>query len=159
MQTRKKLNFRQHDHPGRKSNGIYFFKSAITMVSVKLNSYSNIFFSRIHWIFYLDDHVVWKFYFFLVCMPTEKRVSKDEMAEWHHQHKGHELGQTSGYDEAQGGLACWNPWGHRVGHDWTTQQLLLSALIMADQQTFLCSRHTKKEKRMLFINSIMLLIT
>ena len=34
-------------------------KSAITIkLAYKINSYSNIFKSRIHWIFYLDDHVV-----------------------------------------------------------------------------------------------------
>ena len=31
----------------------------------------------------------------------------DEMARWHHQCNGHELGQTSGDDEEQGGLACY----------------------------------------------------
>ena len=35
------------------------------------------------------------------------------MAEWHHQCSGHELGQTSGDDEGQGGLACCSPWGHK----------------------------------------------
>ena len=29
----------------------------------------------------------------------EKRASEDEMAEWHHQCNGHELGQTSGDGE------------------------------------------------------------
>ena len=38
---------------------------------------------------------------------------RDEMDGWHHQCKGHELGQTLGYDEAQGGLVCWNPCGHK----------------------------------------------
>ena len=43
----------------------------------------------------------------------EKRVSKDEMAGWNHQCSGHELGQTSGDGEGQGGLACCSPWGHK----------------------------------------------
>ena len=38
-----------------------------------------------------------------------KRTSEDEMAGWHHQCKGHELGQTSGDGEGQGGLACCSP--------------------------------------------------
>ena len=42
----------------------------------------------------------------------EKRVSEDEMAGWHHQCNRHELGQTSGEGEGQGGLVCCNPWGH-----------------------------------------------
>ena len=41
---------------------------------------------------------------------------------WHHWFKGHELGQTLGDGEGQGGLACCSPWGHenqtRLG-DWT----------------------------------------
>jgi len=36
-------------------------------------------------------------------------VSKDEMAGWHHRCKEHELGQTPGDGEGQGGLACCSP--------------------------------------------------
>ena len=43
----------------------------------------------------------------------EKRVSEDEMAGWHHWCNGHELGQTSGDGEGQGGLVCCSPWGHK----------------------------------------------
>ena len=32
---------------------------------------------------------------------------------WHHRCNGHELGQTSGDGEGQGGLACCSPWGHK----------------------------------------------
>ena len=35
------------------------------------------------------------------------------MAGWHHQCNGHELGQTSGDGEGQGGLACCSPLGHK----------------------------------------------
>ena len=38
----------------------------------------------------------------------EKRESKDEIAGWHHHCHGHELGQTSGDGEGQGGLMCWS---------------------------------------------------
>ena len=38
-------------------------------------------------------------------------MSEDEMAGWHHQCNAHELGQTPGDDEGQGGLACYSPWG------------------------------------------------
>jgi len=41
----------------------------------------------------------------------EKRASEDEMIGWHHQCNGHELGQTLGDGEEQGGLACCSPWG------------------------------------------------
>ena len=33
------------------------------------------------------------------------------MAGWHHQWNGHELGQTWGDGEGQGGLTCCSPWG------------------------------------------------
>ena len=39
-------------------------------------------------------------------IEEEKRVSEDEMAGWHHQCNGRELGKTLGDDEGQGGLAC-----------------------------------------------------
>ena len=41
----------------------------------------------------------------------KKRVSENEIAGWHHWCNGHELGQTSGGSERQGGLACCSPWG------------------------------------------------
>ena len=43
----------------------------------------------------------------------EKRASEDEMAGWHHQCNGHELGQTSGGGEGQAYLVCCSPWGHK----------------------------------------------
>ena len=41
----------------------------------------------------------------------EKRALEDEMAGQHHQCNEHELGQTLGDGEGQGGLVCWRPWG------------------------------------------------
>ena len=35
------------------------------------------------------------------------------MAGWQHRCNGHELGQTSGNGEGQGGLACCSPWGRQ----------------------------------------------
>ena len=35
------------------------------------------------------------------------------MAGWHHQSNGHELEQSLGAGEEQGGLVCCNPWSHR----------------------------------------------
>ena len=48
------------------------------------------------------------------------RASEDEMAGWNHQCNGHELGQTPGDGEGQGGLACYSPWGCRVRHNKAT---------------------------------------
>ena len=39
-------------------------------------------------------------------------ASEDEMARWYHQCNGHELRQTPGDGEGQGGLICCSPWGH-----------------------------------------------
>ena len=35
------------------------------------------------------------------------------MVGWHHQFNGHELGQTPGYCDGQGGLVCSSPWGQK----------------------------------------------
>ena len=40
----------------------------------------------------------------------EKRAEEDEMAGWHNRCDGHELGQTSGDGEGQGGLVCCKEW-------------------------------------------------
>ena len=50
----------------------------------------------------------------------EKRASEDEMAGRHHWCNKHELEQTLGDDEGQGGLACCSPWGCKVS-DMTEQ--------------------------------------
>ena len=41
----------------------------------------------------------------------EKRASEDEIVGWHHWSNWHELGQTLGDGEEQGGLACHSLWG------------------------------------------------
>ena len=53
----------------------------------------------------------------------KKRVSEDEMARCplHPQCNGHELGQTSGGTDGQGGLGCCGPWGHKESD--TTERL------------------------------------
>ena len=40
----------------------------------------------------------------------------------HHRCNEHELEQTPGDGEGQGGLACCSPGCHRVEHDWVTEQ-------------------------------------
>ena len=52
----------------------------------------------------------------------EKGTKEDVMVGWHHRLNGHEFEQTSGGGEGQGSLACYSPWGRRVGHDWATKQ-------------------------------------
>ena len=48
------------------------------------------------------------------------------MAGWNHQCNGHELGQTSGDGEEQGGLVCCSLWGPKESD--TTEQLHFHAL-------------------------------
>ena len=43
----------------------------------------------------------------------EKVVTEDEMVGWHHWLNGHEVEQTLGDSEGQGGLACCSWWGHK----------------------------------------------
>ena len=43
----------------------------------------------------------------------EKGMTEDEMAGWHHELDGHELGWTPGVGDGQGGLACCNSWGRK----------------------------------------------
>ena len=52
----------------------------------------------------------------------EREAAEDEMVGWHHRFNGHELGQTLGDGDRQGGLVCCSPWGHRVRHDLATEE-------------------------------------
>ena len=50
-------------------------------------------------------------------MENEKWASEDEMVGWHHRCKEHELGQTPGDGEEQGG--AWCAVVHGVSKSWT----------------------------------------
>ena len=52
----------------------------------------------------------------------EKGTAEDEMVAWHHQLNGHEIKQAPEVGEGQGSLECRSPWGHRVRHNWETEQ-------------------------------------
>ena len=49
-------------------------------------------------------------------------MTEDEMVGWHYQFNGCEFEQTPGESGRQGILACYSPWGHRVRHDFVTEQ-------------------------------------
>ena len=56
------------------------------------------------------------------------------MAGGHHRCNEHELGQTSGDGEGQGGLACCSPWGHKesdVTGPRTESMLIIVTLLIA----------------------------
>ena len=46
----------------------------------------------------------------------EKRMTSEEMVEWHHRLDGHEFERTPGDGEGQGSLACCSPWGGNESH-------------------------------------------
>ena len=48
-------------------------------------------------------------------------MTEDEMVGWHHQCDGREFEQAPGVGDRQGGLACFSPWGCKVGNDWATE--------------------------------------
>ena len=51
-----------------------------------------------------------------------KRLSSSSiLVGWHHQLNGHEFEQALGFDDGQGGLVCYSPWGHKKLD--TTEQL------------------------------------
>ena len=67
----------------------------------------------------------------------EKGTTEDEMVGWHHWLNGHEFEQAPGVGDGQGSLACCNPRGHRVGHDWVTKwnwQVALVVKILPDNR-------------------------
>ena len=43
----------------------------------------------------------------------EKGMTEDEMAGWYHRLDGHGFGWTPGVGDGQGGLACYDSWGHK----------------------------------------------
>ena len=40
-------------------------------------------------------------------------MTEDELVGWHDRLNGHELEQSLGDSEEQGGLACCSPWGYK----------------------------------------------
>ena len=48
---------------------------------------------------------------------SAEKFKEDEMVGWHHQLYGHEFEQAPGIGDEQGGMGCFSPWGHRVGHN------------------------------------------
>ena len=60
----------------------------------------------------------------------EKGTTEDEMAGWHHRLDGHEFEWTLGVGSGQGGLACYNSWGHKESDttewlNWTELKMFL----------------------------------
>ena len=48
-------------------------------------------------------------------------TTEDKMVGWHHKHNGHEFEYTPGVGDGQGGLACYDSWGHKLSD--TTEQV------------------------------------
>ena len=77
----------------------------------------------------------------------EKRASRDGMTGWHHWCNRHELGQALRDGEAQGGLACYSPFGSKES-DMTAQtknnNLYYRKWIRSSQTGVLLVHHHKK---------------
>ena len=52
----------------------------------------------------------------------EKGMTEDQMVLSQHRFNRHEFEQASGDGRGQGSLVCCSPWGHRIRHDWATEQ-------------------------------------
>ena len=77
----------------------------------------------------------------LMLGKIEVRTTEDEMVGWHHQLDGHEFEWTLGVGDGQGGLACCDSWGCRVGHDWVnwTEWLMRLDIFSWAYLPFVCS--------------------
>ena len=58
----------------------------------------------------------------------EKGMTEDELVGWHHWLSGHEFEQALGFDDGQGSLPCYTPWGHKES-DKTEQLTWLTPLL------------------------------
>ena len=56
----------------------------------------------------------------------EKGMTEDEVVGWHHRLDGHVFGWTPGVGDGQGGLACYDSWGHKESD--TTEPLTSTEL-------------------------------
>ena len=82
----------------------------------------------------------------------EKGTTENEMAGWHHQLYGHESEWTLGVGDGQGGLACFDSWGHKESD--TTEQLNwteLNWMIWMNLEPTIQSEVSQKEKCEYFI--------
>ena len=76
-----------------------------------------------------------------------ERDDRAEMAEWHHRLNGREFEWASGVGDGQGGLACYNSWGHKkLG---TTEQLNWTELKVNLRPLFGCQGdHTETQSNL-----------
>ena len=63
----------------------------------------------------------------------EKGMTKNEIAEWHHQLNEHEFEQALGDGEWQGSLVCFSPWSHIELDitEWLNNKNLLTNMLAA----------------------------
>ena len=66
----------------------------------------------------------------------------DEIVGLYYQFNGHELGQTPGDGEGQGGLGCCSPWGRKVLTDMTSRlnKNSLKCFIQLSSKCLICSQ-------------------
>ena len=72
----------------------------------------------------------------------EKGMTEDEMAGWRHRLDGCESEWTPEVGDGQAGLACWDSWGHRVGHDWATELNWTESWVRWSQEGWFLQLHS-----------------
>ena len=65
----------------------------------------------------------------------EKRVTEDDIVEWHHWLNGHESEQTLGDSEGQGSLVCCSPWGCK---ELDMNEQLNNTIILSTSSLYIC---------------------
>ena len=75
----------------------------------------------------------------------DKGTTEDEMVGWDHWLNGHDLGQTPGVGDRQGGLVCCGPWGNKESDkterlNWTDEKKFRIYIINRNKEwTVLCA--------------------
>ena len=67
----------------------------------------------------------------------EKGATEDDIVRWHHWLNRHESEQTLEDSEGQRSLVCWSPWGHKIRHNWATEQQQMIVLYLNSKVTFI----------------------
>ena len=89
----------------------------------------------------------------------EKGTTEDKTAGWHHWLNGCESEWTLGVSDGQGGLACWNSWGHKESDtterlNWT-ECLSLSLIPFLALKSALCEINLARSSCSLLISVFM----
>ena len=65
----------------------------------------------------------------------EKKVTEDDIVEWHHWLNRHESEKTLGDSKGQGSLACCSPWGYK---ELDTNEQFNNTIILSTSTLYIC---------------------